>query len=89
MPQAFGRIESVSSDLAVGDVSARGLSWVWPLGVVAAVIYGSILPFDFDWASFNLSQGLAPLWERTAVHFLEDIVTNLLVYVPVGAVVAL
>jgi glycopeptide antibiotics resistance protein len=67
-----------------GGSSARGLSWGWFLGVVVAVLYGSLIPFSFTPAIFQPSNayGLALIAVRRATF--DDLITNLLIYVPLG-----
>lgn len=63
-------------------------SLLWPLAVVAAVLYGSWIPFRVDhrrWLSAELFGLGAFTWIPTN---LEDLVTNLLIYLPVGFAVA-
>lgn len=59
-------------------------AWGWLLAAVAAVVYGSLIPFDLDIATFSTWRGawLHPL----CLPFppVEDFVTNLLLYVPIG-----
>ncbi|MGB2984945.1 MAG: VanZ family protein [Phycisphaerae bacterium] len=87
--QAAGRARSVARDFTARNISARGLSWGWPLGLIVAVLYGSLLPFEIDWAVFQQSNGLGLLRLGLAEATLEDIVTNILVYVPVGLALTL
>ncbi|RME39389.1 MAG: VanZ family protein, partial [Planctomycetota bacterium] len=55
----------------------------WALLWIALIVYGSLLPFDFHWtrpatALFFAFEGC------TAFSSLEDVIVNLLVYVPIG-----
>ena len=62
-----------------------GVSWGWPALCVAAVLYGSLLPLDVTWSGLRPSTafGLAMVgWHGATV---EDVVVNVLVYVPIGA----
>lgn len=68
---------------------ARGISVLWAAGVVLAVLYGSLLPFSFDPARLTPGTGFGLL--RIGLHpiSLEDLLTNIVVYVPLGLTVAL
>lgn len=67
---------------------ARGLSVLWPVGLIAAVLYGSLLPFDIDWHTLQPSKGLGMLRVGLRSASLEDILTNVLLYVPIGCALA-
>lgn len=60
----------------------RGLSPAWPLAIIALVLYGSLIPFHFNGSSFGMS-GID--WRSTT---LDDVATNLLLYVPIGFALA-
>lgn len=64
-----------------------GVSVVWALGCVAAILYGSLLPFDIDLTAVGaaLRSGLTAIGFHPAP--MEDLLTNLLVYVPLGVLV--
>lgn len=66
---------------------ALGLSLAYPVGAIIAIIYGSLLPFSID---IGAVLGTRP---TTALGFhkasIEDVITNLLLYVPVGCLVSL
>jgi len=64
--------------------TVRGPSWGWFLGAAGAVLYGSLIPFNFAPSLLHPSNffGLSQLAVRGTT--LEDLVTNLLIYVPVG-----
>lgn len=67
------------------DIS-RSRFWsgaVWPAMWVALVLYASLLPFDFR------SQRAAQVWPGWAPASAADARINLLVYIPLGAAVAL
>ncbi|UCE61140.1 MAG: VanZ family protein [Phycisphaerales bacterium] len=65
--------------------TARGVSWYWFLAVAAAVLYGSLIPFDLDLGGVvrSLNGGLP----QFGLHIPDanDLLTNLLVYIPLGA----
>ncbi len=63
---------------------APGVSPLWLLAVLAAVLYGSLLPFEIDLGSLAGSNLFAFRPLSLAGTTLEDLVTNFLVYVPVG-----
>ena len=60
------------------------ISWLWPVGCVFAVLYASLLPFDFVPTEFGrvFADGLSHLRFRTTTP--DDAATNMLVYLPVG-----
>ncbi len=60
----------------------RGLSPAWPIALIALVLYGSLIPFQFNGSALGMS-GIS--W-RSAT--LEDVVTNLLLYIPIGFALA-
>ena len=82
-------------DVAIGRSSvglaerAGGISVLWAAGVVLAVLYGSLLPFSFDPARLTPGTGFGLL--RIGLHpiSLEDLLTNIVVYLPLGLTVAL
>lgn len=71
------------------DGFATGTSILWVVAATSAVLYGSLIPFQFDWASFDITAALGRLHFGLGAAKLDDIVTNLLVYVPLGLSVAL
>ncbi len=76
---------SFSSDL--GTFHAPGvhrLSWGWLVGFIAAVLYGSLIPFDFDPTAIHLTTGFGLLQVGLQAINLDDLMTNLLVYIPIG-----
>lgn len=65
------------------------LNWVAPLAVILAVVYGSLIPFDVDWSLLaNMSQLAWPVLSRDWTTS-EDLIVNVLVYVPIGLTVIL
>ena len=63
------------------------ISRLWVLGIIAAVVYGSLIPFDIDPASYSLTNGYGLLSIRWAGTGGEDAITNVLVYIPIGLAV--
>jgi len=65
------------------------LSWAWPVGCILAVLYASLLPFDFIPTAFGrmFADGLSHLRFRTTTP--DDAAANMLVYLPVGLLVAM
>ena len=61
---------------------APGVSWLWLVACVVAVLYGSWLPFRANFANFSAAAD----WPAIGFHpsDLNDAITNLLVYVPIG-----
>lgn len=67
---------------------AAGLSWWWAALVAVGVLYGSLLPLNFDsarLATLHVGDVAAMRFERAGV---EDVITNLVVYLPVGFALA-
>lgn len=64
-------------------------AWLgFSLGFVLAIGYGSLLPFQLDLTAAHVLekwQGLLS-WQ---IHSLEDVIANLLLYLPLGAMLAL
>ncbi len=67
----------------------RGLSWGWLFGALAALLYGSLLPFDVDPEALRWVNGFGLLQVSFAATTREDLITNVLVYVPIGLAVVL
>lgn len=68
--------------------SPISLSPLWALAAIAGVLYGSLLPFSFDAGrldALRLADVFGLCFRPTN---LEDIITNLLVYLPVGFLAA-
>lgn len=69
---------------SIPDARLRRLSLAWPLGLMALVLYGSLIPFGFDWSVFQPSSA----WGLLRIHWhpatLEDAVANVLLYIPIG-----
>ncbi|MFQ5414343.1 MAG: VanZ family protein, partial [Phycisphaerae bacterium] len=64
-------------------------SWYWAAAVIGAVLYGSLIPFTIDISQLSAGGGFgvfAIAWHGTTV---EDLVTNLALYVPIGALVSI
>ena len=66
------------------DAVAWGLSAAWPALLIAAVLYGSLIPFTIDVTALNLSNGFGLLGIGVHGATREDFLTNVLIYVPVG-----
>ncbi len=64
--------------------SARGLSWGWLFGPIALVLYGSLIPFNFDLTAFHGSTPFGLSGLRLLATNPDDVLTNLLIYVPIG-----
>ena len=78
-PRGFHRTEE----------GAPGLSPVWLALSMCGILYGSLLPFRFDGAAFRWQPLIASLplnWHGTTT---EDVLTNILVYLPLGLAVVL
>ncbi len=71
---------------AISDGMPR-ISRLWVVGIIAAVVYGSLIPFEIDLASFSLTNGYGLLSIDWAGICHEDAITNVLVYVPIGLAV--
>lgn len=73
-------------------LKVRRLGWCWPVAIIAAVLYGSCVPFDFRPEVFTARGGFGVpaigLHASPADPF-EDITTNLLVYMPIGLTLVL
>ena len=57
--------------------------------MTAAVLYGSLLPFDIDWAAFQASNGFGLFELALRGGTREDLLTNILVYTPIGLTLVL
>ena len=71
------------------DGLATGTSILWVIAAATAVLYGSLIPFQFDRTSFDISAALGGFHSGLGAATLDDIITNLLVYMPLGLSVAL
>ena len=62
----------------------QGISGLWAVGLALGVLYGSLIPLRFVQGCFGSSDlfGLLSLTWRAST--LEDYVTNLLIYIPLG-----
>jgi len=89
LTEIAGGASVAARDLTALDERARGLSLRWPIGLTAAVLYGSLLPFDIDWTAYQASNGFG-LFELTLRGGTrEDILTNIFVYTPIGLALVL
>jgi len=66
-----------------------GLSFLWPWCALAAVAYGSLLPFGLDTHAYTLASGLGISRLRFADTTGLDIVVNLLLYAPVACLLSM
>ena len=100
MAQVSGQGRKPLADVATLDVAmgrssvglverARGISVLWAVGVVLAVLYGSLLPFSFDLARLTPGTGFGLLRIGLYPISREDLLTNIVVYLPLGLTVAL
>ena len=71
------------------DVRSGGLSVFWAVCSVIAVLYGSLIPFTFDWAAVDIFDALSRFRYGLGASTSEDIITNIVVYVPLGLSIAL
>ncbi len=71
------------------DERAPRMPWTWAAAVIAAIIYGSLIPFEIDWTVFQTANLFGLL--RLTAHgtTTEDLLTNVLIYIPVGLTLAL
>jgi len=83
---AHGRARSaVSLELLDGKTARRQcISLAWPVGVILAVLYASLIPFDLSGSAFQLENGLGVASLLLTKPTSEDLWTNLAVYLPVG-----
>ncbi len=84
-----GHGPTVAQNSGTHETHAHGLSLLWPIGLIAAVLYGSLLPFDVNWTAFQRAGGLGLPSLGLQGTNLEDIVTNVLVYIPLGLALVL
>ncbi len=81
------QVGRVTHSTLLGTLHAPGvhrLSWGWLVVLIAAVLYGSFIPFDFDPAVFQASTGFGLSPVRLQATNLDDLITNLLIYIPLG-----
>lgn len=84
------RVEDCANACGVDRYAARfGISLLWPVMIVGALLYGSCLPFTFDWSRIEPANIVPSLLAGSRVFRLDDVITNLLIYLPFGASVAL
>lgn len=60
-------------------------SWAMAILFIVAIAYGSLLPFQIKTPTVGFADWFSPARLTLARPTLEDVVTNLLLYVPVGA----
>jgi len=85
-PVATARLDMHAS--GVGDAYARGPSFAWPIAATIAVLYGSLLPFDVQWSAFQWSDAFGLQSLGLVRPDLEDVVVNILAYLPLGLLFA-
>jgi len=66
-----------------------GFSFLWPWCALAAVVYGSLLPFGFDTHACALVSGVGISQVRFAQTTGPDIVVNLLLYAPIACLLSM
>lgn len=71
------------------EASTPRLSVIWPLIVAGGILYGSLLPFRFDVASLRSTPWLSLLPSTLRFTTLDDVITNLIVYIPLGLAIVL
>lgn len=84
-----GHGPNAAQDSATHETPAQRLSLLWPISLIAAVLYGSLLPFDVDWTALRRAGGLGLPSLGLQGANLEDVVTNVLVYIPLGLALVL
>ncbi len=74
-------------DYSAGEAQAATpapLSILWAMAAAGAILYGSLIPFQFDWSVLLSGHGLLLnqlSWVSTTT---EDVITNIVVYLPLG-----
>ncbi len=85
MIQSLTEANSHEQNGAVGvDAGIPRVSWGWALVVVAAVVYGSLIPFDVTPSIFGSSVISSIEGLRFAVAPLSDRLLNIAIFVPIG-----
>lgn len=80
---------TVPATLSSAATTRPRLSVLWPIGWAAFLLYGSLIPFDVNWAVFG---GLLPgglLGGGLDSTSVEDVLINILLYFPIGLLVVL
>ena len=62
----------------------RRFSWGWLVVFIVAVLYGSFIPFNFDPATLRAPISLGSLRAGLLATNLDDLFTNLVIYIPIG-----
>jgi len=62
----------------------QGISGLWAVGLALGVLYGSLIPLRFVQGCFGSSDLFCLLSLTWRASTLEDYVTNLLIYIPLG-----
>ncbi len=84
---ARARARSTDFDTPWPEAPAFGRSLAYPVGAIAVIAYASLLPFSLNFHALDLSHPLAALTFRAGP--LEDLLVNLLLYVPIGCLFSL
>ena len=85
LSETISLVPSVHADAIDVYSRARGVSWVWLLAATIAILYGSLIPFDFSAVALaRISPARLAHASLDHVRF-DDLVLNLLIYVPIGA----
>lgn len=75
-------------EATVRSADNYGLSWGWAIAAIGALIYGSLIPFDIDLTRIQRGNGFGLQQMTLSVGGLEDILTNVLCYIPIGFILA-
>jgi len=67
----------------------QGLSVAWPLVAMAAILYGSGVPFDVDASGWRPAAAISRVEFVPASTSLDDIVINILLYIPLGLILVM
>jgi glycopeptide antibiotics resistance protein len=75
--------------IAAPDRRAAARAWAWSALLIGGVLYGSLLPFEIDWSALTPANGFGLLRVAVCATTAEDLVTNILLYMPVGLALAI
>lgn len=89
MSQMAARLSGSTLEPAAPAERAAGLSFFWPLAVAAAILYGSLIPFEFDITALAGIEASTFFGLRFRGTTPEDLFTNVLVYMPLGLAIVL
>jgi len=70
--------------VAIPAKGSRGFSWTWTAIISLLVLYGSLIPFQFDFGAYRATNGFGVLELAWYSAPLEDLVINVLIYLPLG-----